>query len=75
MFGTDEKARAWRPNEDELQTALALVQSLAPRNEAEAALAAQAVAIGITNPANWPSRWQARPASLDDEPRPGPYRC
>ena len=45
MFGTDEKAQAWRPNEDELQTALALVQSLAPRNEAEAALAAQAVAI------------------------------
>ena len=41
----DEKARAWRPDESELQTAIALVQSLAPRNEAEAALAAQAVAI------------------------------
>lgn len=41
----DETAQAWRPNEHELQTAIALVQSLAPRNEAEAALAAQAVAI------------------------------
>ncbi|MEG3154462.1 hypothetical protein [Sphingomonas sp. RB1R13] len=41
----DETAQAWRPNENELQTAIALVQSLAPRNEAEAALAAQAVAI------------------------------
>lgn len=41
----DDSAKAWRPNEDELRTAIAMVQSLAPRNEAEAALAAQAVAV------------------------------
>lgn len=41
----DQTAAAWRPNEHELRTAIAMVQSLAPRNEGEAALAAQAVAV------------------------------
>lgn len=41
----DDAAGASRPNEHELRTAIAMVQSLAPRNEAEAALAAQAVAV------------------------------
>lgn len=41
----DEDAHAWRPDEQQLQTAIALVQSLAPKDVAQAALAAQAVAI------------------------------
>ena len=41
----DDEAQAWRPDEQQLQTAIALVQSLAPKDEAQAALAAQAVAI------------------------------
>lgn len=41
----DQAKGGWAPNEDELQAAIAIVQSLAPRNEAEAALAAQAVAV------------------------------
>jgi len=43
-----ESPRAWRPNEYELRLALAIVQSLDPRNEAEAALAAQAVAVHLS---------------------------
>ena len=43
--GWEEGAGRWRPNEYELQTAIAIVQSMKPKNEAQAALAAQAVAI------------------------------
>jgi hypothetical protein len=41
----DQEQGAWVPNADELLTAIAMVQSQKPRNEAEAALAAQAVAL------------------------------
>ena len=38
----------WRPDEGELQAAIAIVRSVAPKNESQAALAAQAVAIHFT---------------------------
>jgi hypothetical protein len=41
----DDKAGVWLPNERELVAAIQIVRSMAPRNEAEAALAAQAVAV------------------------------
>ncbi len=41
----DAERSAWRPREQELQTAIAIVRDLGPRNTAEAALAAQAVAV------------------------------
>lgn len=41
----DDAANRWKPNETELNAALAFVSSLRPRNEAEAALAAQMVAV------------------------------
>ncbi|MDQ3458596.1 MAG: hypothetical protein M3498_04700, partial [Deinococcota bacterium] len=41
----DETAGRWRPNEFELQTAIAIVQGMKPKNEPQAALAAQAVAV------------------------------
>jgi hypothetical protein len=44
----DRQQGHWAPNEDELATAIALVQSFKPRNEAEAAMAAQAVALHFT---------------------------
>lgn len=37
--------KGWQPKEGELQTAISIVQSMKPRNESEAALAAQAVAL------------------------------
>lgn len=41
----DEEARQWRLDENQFSAALALVNSVKPRNEMEAALAAQMVAI------------------------------
>lgn len=41
----DDAADRWKPNETELNAALAFVASIRPRNEAEAALAAQMVAV------------------------------
>jgi hypothetical protein len=41
----DEGASRWKPNERELNAALAMIAGLRPRNEAEAALAAQMVAV------------------------------
>lgn len=43
----DEEARQWRLDENQFSAALALVNSIKPRNEMEAALAAQMVAIHL----------------------------
>lgn len=43
----DKEAERWKPDEIELNAALALINSTRPRNEAEAALAAQMVAIHL----------------------------
>ena len=43
----DEEARQWRMNENEFSASLAIVSSIKPRNEMEAALAAQMVAIHL----------------------------
>lgn len=43
----DHEAQQWRPDEDELVAAIQIVRSLDPRNEAEAAYAAQAIALHI----------------------------
>lgn len=41
----DHDAQGWQPNEDEMIAAIQIVGSIKPRNEAEAALAAQMVAV------------------------------
>jgi hypothetical protein len=41
----DDQANRWKPNETQLNAALAFVAGIKPRNEAEAALAAQMVAV------------------------------
>jgi hypothetical protein len=43
--GWDDQAQSWRPNETQLNAALAFVSGIRPRNEVEAALAAQMLAI------------------------------
>ena len=43
----DEEARQWRLDENEFSAALAMVNSIKPRNEMEAALAAQMVAVHL----------------------------
>lgn len=43
----DKRSRTWRPNERELVAAIQIVRSLDPRNEAQACLAAQAVAVHL----------------------------
>lgn len=43
----NEEARAWHPSEDELVAAVQIVRSTKPRNEAEACLAAQMVAVHV----------------------------
>ena len=43
----DDKARQWRADENEFSAALAIVNAIKPRNEIEAALAAQMVAIHL----------------------------
>ena len=45
--GWDEEARQWRLDENEFSAALAMVSSVKPRNEMEAALAAQMVAVHL----------------------------
>jgi hypothetical protein len=42
---SDDQADRWKPNETELNAALAFVAGIKPRNEAEAALAAQMVVV------------------------------
>lgn len=41
----DHEEKCWKPDEDSLTQAIQIVRSVKPRNEAEAALAAQAVAL------------------------------
>jgi hypothetical protein len=43
----DEKARQWRLDENEFSAALAMVNAIKPRNEMEAALAAQMVSVHL----------------------------
>lgn len=43
----DKDAEGWQPNEDELTAAVQIVRSTKPRNEAEACLAAQLVAVHL----------------------------
>lgn len=43
----NEEADAWHPNEDELIAAVQIVRAIRPRNEAEACLAAQMVAVHL----------------------------
>jgi hypothetical protein len=43
----DKEADAWHPNEDELMAAVQVVRSVRPRNEAQACLAAQMVAVHL----------------------------
>ena len=43
----DKQSEAWHPDEDELMAAVQIVRSTKPRNEAEACLAAQMVAIHV----------------------------
>lgn len=42
-----EESEAWHPNEDELMAAVQVVRSVRPRNEAQACLAAQMVAVHL----------------------------
>ena len=43
----DKESEAWRPDEDELTAAVQIIRSTKPRNEAEACLAAQMVAVHV----------------------------
>lgn len=43
----NEDSKAWHPNEDELVASIQIVRSTRPRNEAEACLAAQMVAVHL----------------------------
>jgi hypothetical protein len=45
--GWDDEAKQWRLDENEFSAALAMVNSVKPRNEMEAALAAQMVAVHL----------------------------
>lgn len=45
--GWDEEARQWRLDENEFSAALAMVNSIKPKNEIEAAMAAQMVAVHL----------------------------
>lgn len=60
----DEEAQQWRLDEHELSAALAIVNSLKPRNELEAAHAAQMVAVHLMT-----MKCSARALKYDYEPR------
>jgi hypothetical protein len=45
--GWDEEARQWRLDENEFSAALAMINSIKPKNEIEAAMAAQMVAVHL----------------------------
>jgi hypothetical protein len=45
--GWDDQRQCWRPNETQLNAALAFVSGIRPRNEVEAALAAQMLAVHL----------------------------
>lgn len=63
----DNEAGAWKPNERELNAALNIVNGIRPKNEVEAALAAQMVAVHFLTmkvaEAALRSPWDARTAS------------